>query len=289
MNKSDKLQIAQIVKDIWYLEESNDWNYYSTFEDNIDKCYDLLKSEYEATNNESALKTLETMFTGDPDYPAFKRDVESLLKPINSFAEGGEIPNEIDDIAIVKINNKFYRLFIAKTPEEKEKGLMGVEEMDEDEGMLFDYRDDIQKECSFWMKDTYIPLDIIFVNKDNEVISVHTRKPETLEGSVEKNVAYVIEVNANSDIKKGDKVEFKSILIDELEEDKLYVLGADGKPQAELQGGERIFSIKNSKTLISMAIRANESKSDTDYKALGRKVFEYMKIQDNREPEYVKE
>jgi uncharacterized membrane protein (UPF0127 family) len=49
----------------------------------------------------------------------------------------------------VKIRNNEYNLLIAKSEEEKEKGLQNVEEMDTDEGMFFDYRDDIQEEISF--------------------------------------------------------------------------------------------------------------------------------------------
>lgn len=188
----------------------------------------------------------------------------------------------------IKIKNNEYNLLIAKSEEEKEKGLQDVEEMDNDEGMFFDYRDDVQDEISFWMKDTYIPLDIIFVGSDNVVLSVHQGVPESEDPMSEKNVAYVIEVNQNSGIKPGDVVEFNNQTETE-SEGELQILGSDGEVQATLQGGERIFSIKNTKTLVSMAKRAYESKSDSDYKALGRKIFEYMKIQNEREPEYADE
>ena len=186
----------------------------------------------------------------------------------------------------IKIKNNEYNLLIAKSEEEKEKGLQDVEEMDNDEGMFFDYRDDIQDEISFWMKDTYIPLDVIFVGPDNVVLSVHHGIPESEELMSEKNVAYVIEVNQNSGIEPGDIVEFNNQTETE-SEGELQILGSDGEVQATLQGGERIFSIKNTKTLVAMAKRAYESKSDSDYKALGRKIFEYMNIQNERDPEYV--
>ena len=189
----------------------------------------------------------------------------------------------------IKIKNNEYNLLIAKSEEEKEKGLQDVEEMDDDEGMFFDYRDDVQDEISFWMKDTYIPLDIIFVGSDNVVLSVHQGVPESEELMSEKNVAYVIEVNQNSGIKSGDIVEFGNQDNKSESEGELQILGSDGEVQAVLQGGERIFSIKNTKTLVSLAQRAYESKSDSDYKALGRKIFEYMKIQNEREPEYADE
>lgn len=144
------------------------------------------------------------------------------------------------------------------------------------------------------MKDTYIPLDIIFVDQNDTVISVKQGTPESEELITEHNVAYVIEVNQNSGIKAGDQVIVKEGFEKEniepsAEDGALKILGSNGEVQATLQGGERIFSIKNTKTLVSMAKRAYESKSDSDYKALGRKIFEYMKIQNERPEEYVNE
>jgi uncharacterized membrane protein (UPF0127 family) len=63
-------------------------------------------------------------------------------------AKGGEIEDK-DDVVIANIAGKSYRLIVADSEEEKEQGLMDVEELDSDEGMLFDYRDDIQEEISF--------------------------------------------------------------------------------------------------------------------------------------------
>ena len=70
----------------------------------------------------------------------------------------------------VEINDKKYKVKEAKTTEEQEKGLQGVKELPEDEGMLFYF--DPPQEISIWMKDTLIPLDIIFIDEDEEVIEV---------------------------------------------------------------------------------------------------------------------
>jgi hypothetical protein len=150
------------------------------------------------------------------------------------------------------------------------------------------------------MKDTSIPLDVIFVNSANKVISVKKGVPESEDLMTEQNVAYVIELNQHSGVRSGDTVQFVGEDEPETENDETFednseeksdgqleIIGSDGSVQATLQGSERIFSIKNTKTLVSMAKRAYESQSDSDYKALGRKIFEYMKIQDERDPEYV--
>lgn len=146
--------------------------------------------------------------------------------------------------------------------------------------MLFYF--DPPEVTEFWMKDTEIPLDIIFINDDQEVIKVAKGKPndETMISS-EEEIAYVLEVNQDSGIKKGDILDF---------EEKgpiMKVLDQDGNSQMELWGGERIFSRRNTRVLINKAKKADLSKEDKDYKALGRFMFKCIKGQDTRPNEYV--
>lgn len=179
----------------------------------------------------------------------------------------------------ITINNKQYQVKEAKTQEEKEKGLQGIEELPENEGMLFYY--DSPQEVSIWMKDTLIPLDIIFIDDDQEVIKVTKGEPKSEKLISCDNVSYVLELNANSKIKTGDELEFED------DEPVMKVLFPDGSEQMALWGGERIFSRKNTKVLIKKAKKADLSKSDSDYKALGKYMFKCIKIQDERTPEYV--
>lgn len=181
----------------------------------------------------------------------------------------------------ISLNNKTYNVKIARTEKEKEQGLQGVEHLKDNEGMLFIY--DKPQTVGFWMKDTKIPLDIIFINEDEEVISIYEGAPYSETIAEEDDVKYVLELNQNSGAKPGDEVDLDT------EEDvpTMKVIGPNGEVQMELEGGERIFSRKNTKTLIRMAKRADASKSDTDYKRLGNKMFSYIKQQDEREPDYV--
>jgi uncharacterized membrane protein (UPF0127 family) len=183
----------------------------------------------------------------------------------------------------IEIGDKEYNVEVARTEEEKIKGLQEKESLGENEGMLFIY--DEPQELAFWMKDTAIPLDIVFIDEDGEVISVQQGQPydETL--LEEDGVMYVLEVNQNSGIQPGDELDIEED--DDNKQPVMKVLAPDGSTQMELEGGERIFSRKNTKTLIKMAKRAYSSELDKDYKALGKKVFKYLHIQDTNTPEYV--
>lgn len=181
----------------------------------------------------------------------------------------------------IEIGDKEYNVTCARTEGERIKGLQGVTELKDDEGMLFFFEE--PQTVGFWMKDTKVPLDIIFISEDMEVISVYQGEPENENIAEEDNVKFVLEVNQGSGIEEGDELD-----IEEDEElPKMKVIAPDGSTQMELEGGERIFSRKNTRTLIRMAKRASKSKEDKDYKALGKKMFTYLKQQDEREPEYV--
>lgn len=188
----------------------------------------------------------------------------------------------------ITINDKEYTVIVLKTEQEKIQGLSNVEEMSNSEGALFIY--DAPQTLEFWMKDTEIPLDIIFIDSDWEVKKIAKGNPfdETIISC--NNVQYVLELNQNSGVQVGDEVDIEDDELSpgsNLDLNKMYVYGSDGNVQAEIVGGERIFSIKNTKTLIRMAKRAYTTKKESDYKRLGKKLFEYLYTQDTNEAEYV--
>lgn len=186
----------------------------------------------------------------------------------------------------IEIGEKEYKVKIAKTEEEKQKGLQGVKELPDNEGMLFIY--DKPQTVGFWMKDTEIPLDIIFINEDYEVISIYQGQPNDETIVEEDNVQFVLELNQNSGVKEGDELEFEN---EESDLPVMKVIAPDGSTQMELQGGERIVSRRETIVLIRKAKKA-EKYSNTDnankyYKQLGKYMFKVLDNQDNREPEYV--
>lgn len=183
----------------------------------------------------------------------------------------------------IKIGKKEYNVEVAETEAQKLQGLQGRDSLASDEGMLFIYEK--PQDVAFWMKDTRIPLDIIFIDEDQEVISVKQGTPMSEDLIEETDVQYVLELNQGSGVKEGQTVDFE-----EDEDEKkpvMKVLLPDGETQMELEGGERIVSRRETKILIKKAKIAYESKNDEDYKNLGRYMFRILKGQDNRDPEYV--
>lgn len=180
----------------------------------------------------------------------------------------------------IHIGDKEYNVKEAHTEEEKRKGLQDVTELPKNEGMLFFF--DEPQEVSMWMQNTLIPLDIIFINEDDEVIKVVQGIPNNETPIVVQDTLYVLEVNVNSGIKEGDELE--------IEDDGpiMKVLAQDGTSQMFLFGGERIFSRKNTVVLIRKAKKADKTKSENDLRALGRYMFKCIKGQDERPAEYVK-
>lgn len=194
---------------------------------------------------------------------------------------------------IIEIADKKYKVLVAESEEERAQGLSNVESMDDDEGMLF-VMPEGQGQVVFNTAEMEFDIDLIFIDQDDEVYNValgkaHSKDPiiSTPEGE-NGRTKYVLEVNANSEIKIGDEIDIEDE--DDITDDdinKMYILGSDGKPQMDLVGGERIISRVETKEIIRKAKRANKSKKDLDYKKLGKYVFNVFKKQDNRPAEYV--
>lgn len=185
----------------------------------------------------------------------------------------------------IEIGDKTYKVREAKTEEEKEKGLQGVTELPEDEGMLFYFSP--PEDVSMWMKGTLIPLDIIFINKDKEVVYVGEGIPNSESLITVSDTAYVLEVNQNSGVEEGDELDLEDDEDDNDTPPVMKVLAQDGSTQMDLWGGERIFSRKNTVILIKKAKKAASTNDEKDYKALGRYMFKCIKGQDDRPTEYV--
>jgi uncharacterized membrane protein (UPF0127 family) len=106
-------------------------------------------------------------------------------------------------------------LEVANTPETRQRGLMYRAALADGHGVLFVF--DHDENHSFWMKNTLIPLDMIFISADGRVVGVHANaKPYSLASvSVGVPSRYVLEVPGGwagrQGIAAGDRVELRGV------------------------------------------------------------------------------
>ena len=84
---------------------------------------------------------------------------------------------------------------IFRTPKEQMKGLMFMKKIEPDVGYMFYYNP--SKIASFWMKNTFVPLDIIFIDKYNRIVYlIEGMVPhDTEKRGYSKQIRYAIEIN----------------------------------------------------------------------------------------------
>lgn len=99
---------------------------------------------------------------------------------------------------------------VADTPQQRRRGLMDHEELGRGNGMLFDFKE--PQRVTFWMKDTEIPLDMLFLDADGRIVKIH-RDAEPLSRKripSGRPVLAVLEVRAGTsarlNIQEGDRV-----------------------------------------------------------------------------------
>ena len=98
-----------------------------------------------------------------------------------------------------------FQVEIAATPEKREVGLMYRRELPPNYGMLFIFPG--ERVNSFWMKNTPIPLDMIFISRERKIVGiVHETAPFSLDGrSVSVPSQYVLEINGGLSHRYGFK------------------------------------------------------------------------------------
>ena len=123
------------------------------------------------------------------------------------------INNNFSEIAIDNGKNLIkIKVEIADDNEERMKGLMFRQRIDENEGMFFIFANEEYR--TFWMKNTLIPLDIIFIDENFGIIDIKNAVPCKEEPCAlyksSKPARYVLEVNENftmnNNVKIGDRV-----------------------------------------------------------------------------------
>ena len=112
-------------------------------------------------------------------------------------------PTAVAWVAVQGQRDVAFRVELARTEPQRERGLMNRKEMAPDAGMLFLF--ERPSELVFWMKNTLIPLDMIFIGGDHHiVVIVENAEPETLTARRVYGLSqYVLEINGGLSAKLG--------------------------------------------------------------------------------------
>jgi len=117
------------------------------------------------------------------------------------------VPNDIIfDTGEMTIHGHKITLELAQTPPQWQRGLMHRRYMPSNHGMLFIY--DTARQINMWMKNTYIPLDIIFMDQHQKITRIVTDTKPLSEIKIRSfgNVKYVLELKAGVSKKLGLQV-----------------------------------------------------------------------------------
>lgn len=123
-------------------------------------------------------------------------------------ADGGNgvAKNNLESLTIESASAKHaFKIEVARTPEQQMKGLMYRQRMDADAGMLFVHKQ--EDVVNMWMKNTFIPLDMIFIARDGRIARIAERTVPHSEEVVSSGgpVVAVLEVNGGTAARLGIK------------------------------------------------------------------------------------
>ena len=129
-----------------------------------------------------------------------------------SACQTADAQGALEKLTIVTAKGaKTFEVEVMRTDEERAQGLMNRRYMPAERGMLFDFKE--VQPAMMWMKNTYIPLDMVFIRKDGTIarIAENTEPHSTRTISSGEPVLGVLELNAGisekEGIKPGDKVQ----------------------------------------------------------------------------------
>lgn len=128
-----------------------------------------------------------------------------------ALAQGAAPAGALESLTLVTSTGEHvFKVEVMRTDEQRARGLMFRRHMPADRGMLFDFK--TEQRVMMWMRNTYIPLDMVFITKDGTVINVAEDTEPLSERTISSAApAYsVLEVNAGTarriGLKAGDQV-----------------------------------------------------------------------------------
>ena len=138
-----------------------------------------------------------------------------VKSPLSADSRAMILPVDPEPLIVqTDTGERSFTIEVADDPVERERGLMFREHMDDDHGMLFVFEE--QGQVGFWMKNTPMPLDLLFISQDGTVKAIRKGEPFS-EASISPGqpVRFVLEFKAGTaaenGIGDGDKVVHKAI------------------------------------------------------------------------------
>tara|TARA_B100000214_G_scaffold128223_1_gene91176 strand:+ start:50 stop:559 length:510 start_codon:yes stop_codon:yes gene_type:complete len=145
----------------------------------------------------------------------------SFLFPLSTYTADARTLDDLEDLekgsVSIKLNSNEsieFSVLIAESNKDRRQGLMHIEFMEENQGMLFLFNP--PRRVSMWMRNTPMSLDILFINRNGEVINMeeNTTPYSTKALSSGGTIRWVLEINGGlakkMGIKTGDLVLLES-------------------------------------------------------------------------------
>lgn len=130
-------------------------------------------------------------------------DKSKYLFIVLLFAAVVSCSGSLEKISL-KVGKSVYTVEVARTPEERQKGLMNRKEVPDKTGMLFVFETD--RKLNFWMKNTLVPLSIAYISSDGMIKEIYDMDPESLAPVPSVHfVRYALELPAGAFEKEGVK------------------------------------------------------------------------------------
>lgn len=156
----------------------------------------------------------ESRISGGPVYGLMPRDIRmkirfgftALLLGLTVLAVESADALELERVTV---GPAMFQVEMARTAQERERGLMYRRELSEDRGMLF-----VQSPgpAVFWMKNTYIPLDLLYFDAEGRLSQIEANVPPCttpdcpIYPSATATVKYILEINAGEAVRRGIQV-----------------------------------------------------------------------------------
>ena len=127
----------------------------------------------------------------------------------------GAVPQPLIDLATLaqshvdidaSSHQQRFQVWVAKSPEQQAQGLMFVRDLPADRGMLFTEAE--PHATAFWMKNTYIELDLIFIGPDHRIVKIAAHAPPLSLANIDSGapVIGVLEIKGGEAERRGIRV-----------------------------------------------------------------------------------